>query len=615
MQKLLIGITLSVVGLGCAIEPPDQGQQGRASTGSANTTPSTAQQPLMPFRPVVGGALLVTADRQWLAMADVENDRLRVFNLSSNSFAYDVALPEKSWPTRLIEGHHGELHVLLRGLGSLATITHEGPEHVVRTLALCAEPRALALDPVTDEVTVGCAGGELVRVANGEVVDTTNTGVEWRDLAVTPTGLKGTSFRAAEFITRSNTTGVLTRLRSSSQRVNFAPGSTALHVPQVAWRMVTSGTKTILIHQLHADSLSVEGQSRGVDAGFMPPNGSSQGNNPYGGGSVTSIPGQPAGCSSAAVVTGITVVENGIVTAVRRTNDVLPVDAAISPDGTRLAVVGAGGTGLSVVPLGSLTSGGVDCVFPTGGLTGLALSSVAWISNTRLAVVESLRPAPLMFDLSNGQSRPFGNDPGRASAAFALFHQAPRGGAPLACASCHPEGGEDGHTWVIDGKTRRTQTLAGGVMARAPFHWKGDLAGLDNLMTDTFVRRMGGIALTVDQVTSLGTWLDTIPAPKPSRRLSAEQSLAGVAAFDKAQCSSCHLANGTREGGAADIGTGERVRAPSLTGLFARAPYLHTGQIPDIRSRVVGNLHPQHGSLGNLDSAEREDLIAYLESL
>jgi hypothetical protein len=169
--------------------------------------------------------------------------------------------------------------------------------------------------------------------------------------------------------------------------------------------------------------------------------------------------------------------------------------------------------------------------------------------------------------------------------------------------------------WIIDGSPRRTQTLAGGVMERAPFHWKGDLNDLDHLMGDTFVKRMGGTAPPASQITALGQWLDTIPAPKASLHLTEQQLQAGVGAFEKGQCQTCHLAKGTGEGPAADIGTGLRVRAPSLSGLAARAPYLHTGEIPDIRTRVMGGLHPDHGHLEFLNETEREDLILYLQSL
>lgn len=604
MIKLLKAVAAvvgcAVLTAGCAEDATASPMNPGTGKGASN---NTTQQPLMPFRPVVGGQLMVTADGARVVMADVEADRLRIFSASSATLTRDVALPANSWPTRVLEGHDGEFYVLLRGLGEVATVK-DG--EIVSRVAVCAEPRALALNPDNTGLTVGCAGGEVVRV-NGDNVQTTQTGVEWRDLQVTANGVKGASFRSAEVVTLNNADlTVASKLKTPPQNLIPLPMGTTQHSSQVAWRMVSAGARTFLIHQLHANELRVDTQPT------MPTN-TTQPSNPYGGGTTT-IPGQPIGCGSAAVVTAISMIEGDQVTGVLRTNDILPTDAALSPDGTQLAVVGAGGTGLSIYPLTSFTTSST-CAIPTAGLTGLALNSVAWISNSKVVVQENLRASPMVFDLAAGSSRIFGSDSERGSVAHGIFHLAPRGGAPLACASCHPEGGEDGHTWIIDGNPRRTQSLAGGVMARAPFHWKGDLNDLDHLMGDTFVKRMGGTAPPATQITALGQWLDTIPAPKASRHLNEEQLKAGIGAFEKGQCQTCHLAKGTLEGPATDIGTGEAVRAPNLQGLFARAPYLHTGEIPDIRTRVTGGLHPAHGHLENLNAVEREDLILYLESL
>src|SRR5262249_38949218 len=54
----------------------------------------------------------------------------------------------------------------------------------------------------------------------------------------------------------------------------------------------------------------------------------------------------------------------------------------------------------------------------------------------------------------------------------------------VACASCHPDGGDDGQTWLfqaVGGVPRRTPALTGGLLATAPFHWEGDLPDLDAL--------------------------------------------------------------------------------------------------------------------------------------
>lgn len=607
MRALLIAVASWGLLSGCepsTEQPTSSGGGGKGSAGSSAAL--TAQ------RPVVGGHLLVSRDQQRVLLADVEGDRLRAFSVFSSSLAFDVALPAKSWPTRVVESADGRFHVLLRGTGQLASVTPPAAGKAAATtlVDVCAEPRALTLGSDAGEVVVGCAGGEVVRVANGQVVESRTTDVEWRDLEVHADGsLVGTSFRSAEIVTLAPGAIAGRRVRPPAQRLSSLPSDPVLHQPQVAWRSLTANDgKQFVVHQLHADQLRVD---------TAPPTTSTtvSSNSPYGGGTTTpTVPGQPPACNSSVVVTGISTVTPSGVVAVQRTNDVLPVDAALSPDGTQIAVASAGGTGLSIYPAALLEKSN-PCLTPTAGLTGLSLTSVAWLSSTKVVVIEALRGTPMVFDLATGASKMMGSEGDRGSTAHALFHQAPRGGAALACASCHPEGGEDGHVWIIDGKPRRTQSLAGGVMQRMPFHWRGDLPDLNGLMADTFQKRMGGSPIPADQLSALGSWLDTIPAPKSSVVLGATERTAGLQAFNKAQCGSCHLANGTAEGPTADIGTGEAVRSPNLVGLQARAPYLHTGELPDIRTRVMGGLHPNHGKLSALDDSEKQSLITYLQSL
>ncbi len=611
MRSLLIaGALLGAMGCNQAVEATTT---ARPQGPSAGTPVSTARAALAPFRPVVGGQLTLSADRRRVALADAEGDVLRVYDLTQNTLAFEVELPLHAWPTRALEGENGDWFVLLRGLGALATVTPDpvAPgRFTVSQLAVCPEPRALALNP-EHQLLVACAGGELVRVAQGQVLETTATSVEWRDLAITGGVITGTSFRSAQRFTIATPGAAPVGQRAPPQRLVTNPLDVTLHEPQVAWRTVPGpGGTSFMVHQLHADLLRVDTAVPGApDAG---PVGTS--NSPYGTSRPPPIPGQPPVCSSSAVVTGITTFGPGGLITVHETNDVLPVDAALSPDGAQLAVAGAGGTGLSVYPTAMLSQS-APCVAPAGGVAGMSFTSVAWVSNSMVVVLETLHRTPLLLDLNTGRMRSLGNDTGHASAAHALFHEAPRGGAALACASCHPEGGEDGHLWIIDGKPRRTQTLSGGVMARAPFHWKGDLPTLDGLMSDTFVRRMGAVPVSGTEVRALASWLDTLPAPAASRVLSPEQRAAGLALFQKARCAACHLEGGTIEGPLADVGTGEALRSPNLRGLHARAPYLHTGALFDIRSRVMGPADTRHGDLAALTDSEKETLVAYLESL
>ncbi len=58
-----------------------------------------------------------------------------------------------------------------------------------------------------------------------------------------------------------------------------------------------------------------------------------------------------------------------------------------------------------------------------------------------------------------GRLRPWA--PPRGDIGHDVYHA--QAGGRLACASCHPEGGDDGHVWILDGLPRRTPSQRGKV--------------------------------------------------------------------------------------------------------------------------------------------------------
>jgi mono/diheme cytochrome c family protein len=206
----------------------------------------------------------------------------------------------------------------------------------------------------------------------------------------------------------------------------------------------------------------------------------------------------------------------------------------------------------------------------------------------------------------------FGYDSGRA-----LFHRETSSG--LACASCHPEGRDDGLVWEFAGiGLRRTQSLAGNILARAPYHWNGDMADLDQLMHDVFQKRMGGGGLTRSQLLSLGPWLDRIPAPKSSASADVAAIERGRAVFDSIDvgCANCHSGPNLTNNMLLNVGTGGLLKVPSLIGVSARAPFMHDGCATTLRDRfgACGG-GDAHGKTSTLTEAQLADLIGYLESL
>jgi mono/diheme cytochrome c family protein len=203
---------------------------------------------------------------------------------------------------------------------------------------------------------------------------------------------------------------------------------------------------------------------------------------------------------------------------------------------------------------------------------------------------------------------------------LALFHGAT--GSALACASCHPEGGEDGRVWefTTEGR-RRTQSLRGGLLSTAPFHWRGELADMTALTEEVVVHRMGGEELEPARVASLAQWMDTIPVI-PSSRVADDASERGRVLFNDPSvgCATCHSGpqftnNSTVVVGYQNFGA---MQVPSLRDVWARAPYMHAGCAATLRDRFTNLLcggGDMHGHTSQLAPTQIDDLVAYLQTL
>jgi cytochrome c peroxidase len=201
-----------------------------------------------------------------------------------------------------------------------------------------------------------------------------------------------------------------------------------------------------------------------------------------------------------------------------------------------------------------------------------------------------------------------------------LFHRDTGGG--LACASCHPEGTDDGHVWRFTGLgPRRTQNLAVPLAETAPFHWDGDLPSVASLMDEVFVERMGGAFQSEERLDVLQHWLFT--APKTIRVKDVDAAAErGKVLFESAEvgCSSCHTGKALTDNLSYDVGTAlrSRLQVPSLVGLAAHPPFMHDGCAMTLRERFDneacggGDLH---GRTSQLDTEHVDDLVAYLHTL
>jgi cytochrome c peroxidase len=202
-------------------------------------------------------------------------------------------------------------------------------------------------------------------------------------------------------------------------------------------------------------------------------------------------------------------------------------------------------------------------------------------------------------------------------------HLSPAG--MVACATCHPDGGEDGVVWfirapTIPAKRRLTPHLANAGAATAPYHWDGALPDRATLVHSTVTNLMAGDGLLVDG-DAVAAYLDELVQPPIPPAGDAAAIARGAEVFTTAGCASCHppplytdrQRHPVAAGGVDDAATLPVADTPALHGLFLRARYLHDGRSPSLEDLTTRIDLDAHGA--TLDALSRADLIAYLRSL
>jgi mono/diheme cytochrome c family protein len=614
-------------GAGGAVAPPSNGCPG--SNGSTSAGPG-APPPAMPrlppdFRPnfdgpavraavppppLSGGTLHVLASGTAAVMSDPDRDRVYVVDLRTGKVRSDVALSANDEPGRIAEDKVGRVHIALRRGGALVTLDPMTGTITARRDA-CPAPRGVAYEAANDRVHVACAGGELVSfaAAGGAAVRTLSFERDLRDVVVSGASLLVSKFRSAEVLVIGADGVAASRVTLPSRQRARMPMVQTL-TPAVAWRMQAVTGGAVIVHQ------------RGVDSELsITPGG-------YAGGG--------KGCEGV-VETVVTKVMAGQMPeqSPGLSMSVLPIDIALSADGRQAAIVSAGNAGLpalpqvTVSPIDMLTPKGMDCAFP-GGVPGPSVVppvgavtqpvppgqavAVAFLADNTIAV-QTREPATLWLG-STGQVISLGTE-SRADTGQQVFHTNAGGG--VACASCHPEGGEDGRVWKFACiGARRTQSMRGGIIGTEPFHWDGDMTTFTTLVHEVFEGRMSGPPLKPETSDALLAWIDKIPTLPVRAGVDRMASERGRVLFNDTTvaCASCHAGERLTNNKAADVGTGKMFQVPSLRNVAARAPFLHDGCAPTLQDRfgACGG-GDKHGKTSALTPAQLADLISYLETL
>jgi len=617
--------------------------------GADNVMPPITKSAVPPA-PINGGTLLIAKDGHTALAADPDRDRVSIVDLSAQQVLATITLQPGDEPGRMAEDGAQRVHVVLRKTGEVATI-----DLATRSLQerrhVCQVPQGIAYDSDSDSLLVACTEGDLVTLParGGEVSARQFVATDLRDVVLSQGHRYVTRFKNAELIDL-NSDAFAPRTIPHTIRSPFI-GSFGLNGASfdatVAWRSLALPDGRVMMLHERAQSTPIALSQEDPHAGASDPSSGSGaagggalelpggGGSPYGGGSDCDAIVRPALSMSGGPGTPL---QSGPVIP----SATLAVDAALSSDGHWLAIGVAGSRnarsmlgqiGAMVFDTNQLTmTGDADatgtCQTPGNDIDGGVIAAgqvvgVAFDGEDHL-VMQTREPNTLVIktkldsctDCGDRVTIELGGEP-RLDSGQDLFHQ--DAGAGLACASCHPAGGDDGHTWVFDtvGK-RRTQLFNMGIRDTVPLHWDGEFATFNQLVDEVFSRRMGGAHLDQAHVGALADWIETLSPNARMRSADDESALRGKALFESAEvgCSGCHNGAKLTNNTTVDVGTGGAFQVPSLVGVAYHQPYLHTGCAATLRERFNPDCGgDKHGHTADLNDAQIDDLVAFLQTL
>lgn len=225
----------------------------------------------------------------------------------------------------------------------------------------------------------------------------------------------------------------------------------------------------------------------------------------------------------------------------------------------------------------------------------------------------------------------------------------------IACASCHTDAGSDAQVWDFTDRgegLRNTVNLTGRAgTGQGNVHWSGNFDEVQDFEND--IRNFfDGAGLMTDAQYNAGTRSNPLGDPKAgvsadldalaaylgslnqgglSPFRNADGSLtadgqAGRLLFESQGCVTCHAGpqfTDSSYGVLHNVGTGmtragaaSSVDTPTLKGLWASAPYLHNGAAAGLLDVLTtANPSNQHANVGSLTSAQRSQLVAYLQQI
>jgi len=581
---------ICVLALGCTFAE----ERGRrpVELGERSSTDSDPEPSLLPRRaaraddpppPTSGGTLEVAGDR--LVVADPFRDTLWILgNPRSYALEARVDLGRDAEPGRILVDSEDSVLVVLRGAGAVARVDLDTGAEVARA-AVCEAPRGIA--ERDSGYVVACVGGSLVFLDDALVTTETREVVpDLRDVVV-QRDTEGAEVLWVSTFRR----GTVYELRGSERITHELPAYRG-HVPRVAWRMRAdqSGDGVRVLHEQMS-----EADFTGVPLAYYGSDFTAPGSRIVQSG-VALL--KSDGTAELSVVDGVPFAVDFttrrdqlfLAAAFVRSRETDPVPGVFVAPATALARDPEGRVGAEDSPMQSVAIDAMGQVIGFSPRTGRVFVGPGEVLDvTDPLGVEQIELADPIIDS--------GHD---------LFHATTP--AQVTCASCHPGGRDDAYVWTFSGSQRRTQSLTGGILSTAPYHWTGDHADLAEILFRTFDVRMNGPDITYDQVDALGTWLDALPALRvPPRDMAAVAR--GEALYAENGCAGCHDAGVDP---ATTLARG--FQAPSLVGVGVRGPFFHDGCARDLDEALDADGACPAGHPGLPDEV-RADVVAYLEQL
>jgi mono/diheme cytochrome c family protein len=596
--------------LGCSVSQVVYEPDPPPTTTAAPVFNGAAVQADTPPPPLVGGTVRIvrSGGAAFAVASDPEEDVVDVVSLGpSPALVGTVALQRGDEPNRIVGDSHGFAHVVLRGGGAIATIDPTTASLVQRR-PVCPAPRGIDYDPTSDSLYVACATGELVTLpSNGPPSRVVRLDRDLRDVVVSGNQLFVTRFRSAERLALDASGAVVSRdVPAGSADYSYSGMS-----PVVAWRTVKAVSGgTIMLHQLASDSPLVV------------------------------VPQQTYYAETGGVISASAVAVDSAASTPLAIEQA--IDVTVDEQGTPeiLSLLGTVQTGAGSVYNANLVTlppsqsngyYGYDNTYQYVGIDdgasiGVPYKVVQRRAPTALLEIfkDTFTATPALVTLPQKSKH--------LDTGFDIFNIPTSVGT--ACMNCHPEGGDDGHTWRFSFTTasggsevriRRTQSLRGGVVTdTAPYHWDGDLSNLQDLCNEVFTHRMGGGQIEPAQASILARWLNAVPRVPVRDDLDQKRVAAGKALFDgPAGCASCHvggtgvLAQNQIIGKIDSLGASKPTQVPSLLDVADRAPYMHDGCAASLMDRLTdpncgGSMH---GNTSTLSADDLQSLETYLESL